>query len=675
MSKKQQNKKQPAKTPQSEKKSSQGEETSKPGGFHAFRETLESVVIAFVLAFLFRTFEAEAFQIPTGSMSPALLGRHKDVNCSECGYRFRITDSEEESDEVLRVREAYSNSDVQQVRFQNQWIDRNGMRQVLLGVQVVGGKCPMCRYVMPVRPDLDPQLANQVDLEGIDFSPSYNGDRILVNKYGFTFNEPERWDVVVFKYPGNAGMNYIKRLVGLPGESLQVYQGDLFSRPLDGAEEYAILRKPPVKVEAMLQPVHDSQFESAKAYEAGWPLRWAATTRDGWDVKAEAEGTTVSQKFSVDVVGDQSKVAWLRYRHLVPDAHHWQVIRDYAKNKTFERYDSREDWQATIGPSLINDFNPYNAKLSRVSIDRAREVGRSSPNRFQWDAPEENEGVHWVGDLAVRCHLSVEEAAGELTLDLVEAGKHFQAVINLENGVAKLQIADGPTGKPYEFAASGQTSLSSAGDYTLLFANVDDQLLLWVDGELIEFDQHEYSPETLFGARRQQIPWASEDNAEDQGDLSPVGIGAKGTRLAVNRLEVLRDIYYLASEPSNTGEDYPRIHEEVTIEGKSYPEVDSYRDLFSDPDNWGRFLERRAVAFPIEEEQFFVMGDNSQFSQDARLWYGSRDPDSVPGGAYLDRRLLIGKAVCVFWPHSWGSIPGLRRLPGFPNFGDMRLVR
>ena len=34
------------------------------------RETIESIVIAFVLAFLVRTFEAEAFVIPTGSMAP-----------------------------------------------------------------------------------------------------------------------------------------------------------------------------------------------------------------------------------------------------------------------------------------------------------------------------------------------------------------------------------------------------------------------------------------------------------------------------------------------------------------------------------------------------------------------------------------------------------------------------
>ena len=54
----------------------------------AIRETVESVIIAFVLAFLFRTFEAEAFVIPTGSMAPTLMGKHKDLECPMCHYRY-----------------------------------------------------------------------------------------------------------------------------------------------------------------------------------------------------------------------------------------------------------------------------------------------------------------------------------------------------------------------------------------------------------------------------------------------------------------------------------------------------------------------------------------------------------------------------------------------------------
>ena len=61
----------------------------------AIRETIESVVIAFVLAFLFRTFEAEAFVIPTGSMAPTLMGRHKDLDCPKCGCPYQVSASEE----------------------------------------------------------------------------------------------------------------------------------------------------------------------------------------------------------------------------------------------------------------------------------------------------------------------------------------------------------------------------------------------------------------------------------------------------------------------------------------------------------------------------------------------------------------------------------------------------
>src|SRR5260221_4628460 len=60
----------------------------KPKNPDNWRETIESIVVAFVLAFLFRTFEAEAFVIPTGSMAPTLYGQQRDVTCTQCGTRF-----------------------------------------------------------------------------------------------------------------------------------------------------------------------------------------------------------------------------------------------------------------------------------------------------------------------------------------------------------------------------------------------------------------------------------------------------------------------------------------------------------------------------------------------------------------------------------------------------------
>ncbi len=42
---------------------------------------------------------------------------------------------------------------------------------------------------------------------------------------------PERWDVVVFRYPEEPEVSYIKRLVGLPGETIRISHGDVFVKP------------------------------------------------------------------------------------------------------------------------------------------------------------------------------------------------------------------------------------------------------------------------------------------------------------------------------------------------------------------------------------------------------------------------------------------------------------
>ena len=52
------------------------------------RETIESIVIAFILAFVFRAFIVEAYRIPTGSMAPTLYGAHRTTICPDCGYEY-----------------------------------------------------------------------------------------------------------------------------------------------------------------------------------------------------------------------------------------------------------------------------------------------------------------------------------------------------------------------------------------------------------------------------------------------------------------------------------------------------------------------------------------------------------------------------------------------------------
>ncbi|HEX9019904.1 MAG TPA: signal peptidase I [Nitrospirota bacterium] len=66
------------------------------------------------------------------------------------------------------------------------------------------------------------------------------GDHLLVNKfiYGpripftdtrfFTWHEPKRGEIIVFKYPENEDKNFIKRVVGLPGDKIEIRDGALF---------------------------------------------------------------------------------------------------------------------------------------------------------------------------------------------------------------------------------------------------------------------------------------------------------------------------------------------------------------------------------------------------------------------------------------------------------------
>ncbi|MFZ7104527.1 MAG: signal peptidase I [Peptococcaceae bacterium] len=53
-------------------------------------------------------------------------------------------------------------------------------------------------------------------------------DRIVVTRFSYWFNEPERRDVVVFKYPLDPTKDYVKRLIGLPGEKLAIINSKLY---------------------------------------------------------------------------------------------------------------------------------------------------------------------------------------------------------------------------------------------------------------------------------------------------------------------------------------------------------------------------------------------------------------------------------------------------------------
>jgi len=184
--------------------------------------TLEWLITAFVLAFLFRAFVMEAFRIPTGSMADTLMGAHFRLRCGQCGYKY----------DYDFVPEKYGlPQDTVPRRF----------------LKPGPSRCPSCGHYQ-----LSPTAM-----------PIANGDRILVLKCIYQFFEPKRWDVVVFKNPLDPTINYIKRLVGLPGETVEIIDGDIY---INGR----IRRKPPKIQNVLWMPVYDNNYQPVRPLEGSF---------------------------------------------------------------------------------------------------------------------------------------------------------------------------------------------------------------------------------------------------------------------------------------------------------------------------------------------------------------------------------------------------------------------
>ncbi len=67
-----------------------------------------------------------------------------------------------------------------------------------------------------------------------------NGDSILVDKISYRFRDPARFDVVVFPFPEGSSTLYIKRIIGLPGEIVQIKDGVILINGAPLSENYGM---------------------------------------------------------------------------------------------------------------------------------------------------------------------------------------------------------------------------------------------------------------------------------------------------------------------------------------------------------------------------------------------------------------------------------------------------
>lgn len=610
-----------------------------------FRETVESLAVAFILALLFKAFIAEAFVIPTGSMAPTLMGAHKDVVCGSCGFQYQCGASSEYSSET-------------------------GAR--ISGHSVVGTVCPLCRKPQGADPTKN---ANQA---------TFTGDRILVSKLAYVWNTPRRWDVIVFKFIENARQNYIKRCIGLPNETIRITEGDIYVRRNDQpTKPFEIARKPPHVLGAMLQPVSDTHFIPKPLVKAGMPSLWQPLNNEEkkwvvqWDEKA----------WSATCNNEAKEPSWLRYYHRVVDPVAWNYIQE--KGVFPARPDARQ-------PRLITDFTSYNThftaptdpksnKRFSEAVERAMATGEPS-------AAGGTDGIHWTGDLASEFEIETSSGSQVLSLLLVESGVKHIVEVNLTDGKALARIENEgqllnvfESGDEFVQQIQSETRLRSGKKHRVKLANVDDQIVLWVDGTAVEWSPSNRINWSGVANGKPKGPTAS---ADDPLDGAPLGIGISGGELRVSRAKVFRDIYYIAQGRLHSFgrlDDYPNLSEalrtsippgarDAYAQGTHSATIDQLlqkmsvesldrNTLANLPKVWGESAlttSRRIVDFSMKEGWYFPLGDNSAASSDARSWAENHTPE----------RLMIGRAVIVFWPHVWNA-----PVPFLPNVQRMGLIR
>lgn len=82
-------------------------------------------------------------------------------------------------------------------------------------------------------------LARPFLVQGASMEPNFqNGNYLVVDIVSYRFENPSRGDVIVFHYPGNRALFYIKRIVGLPGDKIDLSEGNIFVNGVKLDEKY-----------------------------------------------------------------------------------------------------------------------------------------------------------------------------------------------------------------------------------------------------------------------------------------------------------------------------------------------------------------------------------------------------------------------------------------------------
>jgi hypothetical protein len=319
--------------------------------------------------------------VTSGSMAPRLRGPCWIATCENCGVRFAIDQSEASS--------------------------------------VSATRCPNCASVV----SLSSAIAKQ-------------GERLLIDTLSLTLASPRRWERVVVSDPDGSGGLVVKRIVGLPDETIEIRSGDVFANGQRARKSLDDLRNMAIRV-------NDDRHRSGDI-EGRATSRWRPTVADsGWI--EDSNGWRRQPPTNTSPRHD-----WLCYHH---------------RSSAGRQVDSAID-------ALVSDDYAYNVAESRRL-----------------------EAVH---DLLFRCRLQCSQK-GRLAIWISDGRDAFCCVLEIGR-VNYAYAEAAPLAAPVtceDFVVVEQPPEDLSRSALVEFAQVDGQLLLAIDGRTMLRRQYDPSEPRL----------------------------------------------------------------------------------------------------------------------------------------------------------------------------------
>lgn len=274
------------------------------------------------------------------------------------------------------------------------------------------------------------------------------GDRILINCMINALRGPRRWEIWVFRYPNNTRINYIKRVVGLPGESVWIINGDIYTSP-------TVEKWEP-------QPDSLALYSSGELKIARKPRRLQDSLFHGYPQIADVE----TENFNAESF-----------------AANWYVPSE-----------ARGNWRYESGAAIVSSKGRAVARFRHAITDVC--------DRFAPTGPANPPGEQAVGDVQLELRVRALERAGALVFELTDPHHDHELAARLA------MIGDEePSGLfvDGERVATCDARLTPGQDHDVVITNVDDRLEMRLDGEPVCHADYRHLPEIRWRSSAREV--------------------------------------------------------------------------------------------------------------------------------------------------------------------------